>query len=119
MAAPHARAVRWIGTFMSRFPRSHGQGPPPTPRDVIGSRLVRRLPIGRPVKTRLGLLPLVALLAIAGAACGSDPLPVPTPQETCGSGLICTWAGNGDPAFYGDGLDRREAMLYWPMDLAF
>lgn len=33
--------------------------------------------------------------------------------------MICTWAGNGDPAFYGDGLDRREAMLYWPTDLAF
>ena len=33
--------------------------------------------------------------------------------------MICTWAGNGEPAFYGDGLDRREAMLYWPMDLAF
>ena len=34
-------------------------------------------------------------------------------------GTICTWAGNGEPAFYGDGLDRREAMLYWPIDLAF
>ena len=33
--------------------------------------------------------------------------------------MICTWAGNGEPAFYGDGLDRREAMLYWPTDLAF
>jgi len=34
-------------------------------------------------------------------------------------GTICTWAGTGDPAFYGDGADRRVAMLYNPMDLAF
>jgi sugar lactone lactonase YvrE len=57
---------------------------------------------------------LAALLAIAGLACGSDPPPL-----SCGSGKICTWAGNGDPAFAGDGADRREAMLYWPMDMAF
>ena len=57
---------------------------------------------------------VTALLALAAEACGSDPA---TPA--CASGTICTWAGNGDPAFYGDGLDRREAMLYMPMDLAF
>jgi len=73
------------------------------------------------VKTRPGTelaLPLTALLAIAGGACGSDP-PAPPPPSPCAAGTICTWAGNGEPAFYGDGLDRREAMLYWPMDLAF
>ena len=51
------------------------------------------------------------------ARCGPDA--ARTPPPACGPALICTWAGNGEPAFYGDGLDRREAMLYWPMDLAF
>jgi DNA-binding beta-propeller fold protein YncE len=60
------------------------------------------------------MLPLAAIaLAAAGAGCGVDPGPA------CASGKICTWAGNGEPAFWGDGQDRREAMLYWPMDLAF
>ena len=54
------------------------------------------------------------LIAVSTAAFGcSDPSP------TCASGTICTWAGNGEPAFYGDGLDRRDAMLFWPMDLGF
>jgi sugar lactone lactonase YvrE len=57
------------------------------------------------------------LLAAGSVACGSDVNTRPTPP--CSSGTICTWAGTGDPAFFGDGLDRREAMLYWPMDLAF
>jgi sugar lactone lactonase YvrE len=50
------------------------------------------------------------LLAVSTAACDTPP---------CRSGTICTWAGNGEPAFHGDGLDRRQAMLYWPTDLAF
>jgi sugar lactone lactonase YvrE len=70
------------------------------------------------VKTHLEALtslPLAALVAVGSIGCGSDP----AVAELCGPGKICTWAGNGEPAFYGDGLDRREAMLYWPMDLAF
>jgi len=62
----------------------------------------------RAVSTRLGTL---AALALAAGACAADP--------DCVPGKICTWAGNGEPAFSGDGLDRRQAMLYWPMDLAF
>jgi sugar lactone lactonase YvrE len=64
------------------------------------------------------LLPFAAVaLAFAGAGCTAQPGPDPAPA--CASGQICTWAGNGEPAFDGDGLDRRESMLYWPMDLAF
>jgi len=58
-------------------------------------------------------LTLFMLLAVSGTACESDP------PQSCQAGTICTWAGNGDPAFAGDGMDRREAMLYWPTDLAF
>jgi sugar lactone lactonase YvrE len=61
---------------------------------------------------------LAPLLAVAAASCGSDPGSMP-PTPACVSGTICTWAGNGEPAFFGDGLDRREAMLFLPMDLAF
>jgi hypothetical protein len=57
-------------------------------------------------------LTLLMLLAASVAACDSDP-------PACRVGTICTWAGNGEPAFSGDGLDRREAMLYLPTDLAF
>jgi sugar lactone lactonase YvrE len=66
----------------------------------------------RPGHTIPVLLPL--LLAASAAACG-DAAQAPD----CRSGMICTWAGNGEPAFYGDGLDRLAAMLYWPTDLAF
>ena len=61
---------------------------------------------------RATLLTLFMLLAVSAAACDSDP-------PACRVGTICTWAGNGEPAFDGDGNDRREAMLYWPIDLAF
>jgi sugar lactone lactonase YvrE len=55
---------------------------------------------------------LSLLAAVTAVGCGSEPAP-------CRAGTICTWAGNGDPAYHGDGLDRRQAMLHWPMDLAF
>ena len=58
------------------------------------------------------------MLAVAGRRVRLGPAAGPA-AAACGPGLICTWAGNGEPAFYGDGLDRREAMLYWPIDLAF
>ena len=64
----------------------------------------------------LATLSLPLALAFAATACDSEPS---APPPECASGTICTWAGTGEPAFYGDGLDRREAMLYWPMDLAF
>ena len=100
---------------MSRFSICSGAAGSRTPRNAGGSALVRGLR-SRPAVKSLAIWSL-AIFAAGAAACGSDPNGRPTPP--CGSGLICTWAGTGDPAFYGDGLDRREAMLYWPMDLAF
>jgi sugar lactone lactonase YvrE len=104
-----------IGTFMSRFPgRGRARGAQ-TPRNASGCALVRGLRTRPAVKS--APIWFALLLAAAAVGCGSDPNTRPTPG--CASGTICTWAGTGDPAFYGDGLDRREAMLYWPMDLAF
>jgi DNA-binding beta-propeller fold protein YncE len=52
-----------------------------------------------------------ALLAGACDDGGGDPCLKPQ--------AICTWAGNGEPAFNGDGLARLSTALYWPMDLDF
>lgn len=47
----------------------------------------------------------------------------PEPEDSAASdcdpseGGICIWAGTGDGGFYGDGLDRREAWFYWPVDI--
>jgi len=104
---------------MSRFFVNRLARRPGTPRNAS-----RRAP-GPPIAYRQGVKShslgvasqlLLPLFAIAAASCGPDPINGP---PACAAGTICTWAGNGEPAFYGDGLDRREAMLYWPMDLAF
>jgi len=63
--------------------------------------------------------PLAACAAVAVAAgglagCGDD-----MNQPACASGNICTWAGTGEVAFNGDGLDRLQSALYNPMDLKF
>jgi sugar lactone lactonase YvrE len=84
--------------------------------------MVRGLRAGGDVKTFPCLsfsVSLSVLGAVVAAGCGSDNVVPPPPPPACSSGTICTWAGNGEPAFYGDGLDRLEAMLYWPTDLAF
>lgn len=43
-------------------------------------------------------------------------------EEVCdesASGSICTWAGTPQGGFNGDGLDRRESWLYFPIDVEF
>src|SRR3954470_9192359 len=59
----------------------------------------------------------VVAVALLGA-CG-DNLKGPHPcSET--SGNACVWAGiGGVESFNGDGLDRRDTELYWPMDMLF
>ncbi|HEU0074109.1 MAG TPA: hypothetical protein VFS30_08860 [Dehalococcoidia bacterium] len=42
-----------------------------------------------------------------GAACNDDP------------GSSCVWAGTGEAGFNGDGHDRRDTRLYWPVDVSF
>ena len=51
---------------------------------------------------------------------GADTYVDPNPDlctETVGS--ICTWAGNGEAGFNGDGLPLLQTMMYWPIDLTF
>jgi sugar lactone lactonase YvrE len=61
------------------------------------------------------------ILALLAACSGPSTDDTSTPAEACAadSGNICTWAGTGDAAFYGDGMNRLEAMFYWPMDVEF
>jgi sugar lactone lactonase YvrE len=62
----------------------------------------------------------LAALVLAAAACGTEPPGSPEPPPPCaGPGTICTWAGNGDPAFNGDGRVLADTSFYWPMDIEF
>jgi len=54
---------------------------------------------------------LLALAALGLAAC--------EPEEACPeeSGVVCTYAGSDQIGYDGGGLDRRESMLYFPMEI--
>jgi DNA-binding beta-propeller fold protein YncE len=56
---------------------------------------------------------MVAAAIVATGACDDAEDPCTRPQA------ICTWAGNGEKAYNGDGLGREVTALYWPMDLDF
>ncbi|MSP24013.1 MAG: hypothetical protein EXR75_02390 [Myxococcales bacterium] len=56
------------------------------------------------------------LLSVASVAC--DPEEAPPCEEA--SGVACVWAGKtGELGLNGDGKDRRDTLLYWPLDLSF
>jgi sugar lactone lactonase YvrE len=58
----------------------------------------------------------------SGGKAPPPPPPTPTPNIvpcTDVVGSICTYAGNGDTGFNGDGLDRLHTALYWPFDIEF
>lgn len=59
-------------------------------------------------------LALGAALAVAGCDAPED-----TASRCTDSATLCTWAGTGEPGFDGDGHDRLDSMLYWPVDLMF
>jgi DNA-binding beta-propeller fold protein YncE len=66
--------------------------------------------MANPTSSILWLAALASLLGCdAPRSAGCSGLP----------GSICTWAGTGEPAFTGDGDDRRQSALYWPLDLEF
>lgn len=67
--------------------------------------------LATPFRTRS----VFSLLALAAAmSCGPR-----TPPCRDTPGVICTWAGNGEPAFDGDRNHRLSSSFYWPMDMEF
>lgn len=64
--------------------------------------------MSRPVR----LLLAGALSVAAFAFTGCDPC-------NAGPGTICTWAGTGKAAYNGEGRDRLDTAMYWPMKVRF
>jgi sugar lactone lactonase YvrE len=66
---------------------------------------------------------LVAVAALSVAACQGDPPAgdgsTATSTACAGPQTICTLAGNGDPAFTGEGELASATSLYFPVDLQF
>lgn len=60
----------------------------------------------------------VGLVACSGetAPDGDSPGSAACPETP---GTICNWAGTGQAGFFGEGVDRRDAWLYFPMDIVF
>lgn len=79
-------------------------------------RMFSREATGRPgdvagVRRWLGALALAAL-----AACETET--EPTKQSCDGpAGTICTWIGDGEAGFDGDGNPLLASQLYWPIEL--
>jgi sugar lactone lactonase YvrE len=64
---------------------------------------------------RILALALPMALAFAVAGCSDDET---APCEEA-PGTACTWAGTTALGLNGDGKDRRETILYWPVDIDF
>lgn len=57
------------------------------------------------------------LLVLAG--CPEEVEPEPESCDESEVGTICTFAGTSQAGYNGEGLDRRESWLYWPLDIEF
>ena len=68
---------------------------------------------------RLRFAPLAALALCACQDPGPTMMTARLPVACAGPGTICSFAGNGDPAFTGEGEPALATSLYWPVDLQF
>lgn len=68
-------------------------------------------------RARATLLGIVSLAMVAAGCTSSDP----AAADPCAgpAGTICTWAGDGEPGFDGDGNLLLESSFYWPTDMTF
>jgi len=72
---------------------------------------------------RTALAECVLLTAVGAllAGCGGDDAPLVTDEEPlvfCKEpGELCTYAGNGEAGFDGDGFPLEESSFYWPVDV--
>ncbi len=60
---------------------------------------------------------LCLALLVPLSACNDEP--DIDPRSCDAPGNICTWAGKGEAAFNGDNQPRKDAYLYWPVDIKF
>jgi NHL repeat len=72
---------------------------------------------------RASIVPAASLVALVLSACqGGAPI-TQAAQKTnspcAGPGTICSFAGNGEAAFTGEGELALATSLYWPVDLEF
>lgn len=61
---------------------------------------------------------MLALTLLLGCDTPTDTADAAACDESV-SGTICTWAGGEQAGFNGDGIDRRESWLYFPIDVEF
>ncbi len=52
-------------------------------------------------------------------ACPEETEPTPEVCDEDDVGTICTFAGTSQAGYNGEAIDRREAWLYWPVDIEF
>lgn len=84
------------------------------------SNPLTKLVSGPLVKRPLALLTFGLFFSLLIAGCndsGTSPGTSTACDET--QGTICTWAGTGAAGFNGDGKDRLDSYLYWPVDVTF
>ncbi|MCC7262178.1 MAG: hypothetical protein IT369_06610 [Candidatus Latescibacteria bacterium] len=60
---------------------------------------------------------LGGLLALWGCSSGAGPEIGPDTACGTGAGVICTWAGDGEAGWDGDGHSLAASSFYWPIDL--
>jgi sugar lactone lactonase YvrE len=63
----------------------------------------------------------VKSLVLVASALGFVLLACSGGGDACsdGPGSSCVWAGTGEAGFNGDGHDRTDTRLYWPVDVSF
>lgn len=65
----------------------------------------------------MGAAALVAFLALWGCSSGAGPEAAGEADCGPGAGEICTWAGDGEAGWDGDGHAPAASSFYWPVDL--
>ena len=85
---------------------------------VANMRSVQNVP-RRPARGWQVAAPLMAVALVAGCGDSAQPgnMNRPVHVPCAGAGSICTFAGNGEPAFLGDDMLALDSALYWPLDV--
>ncbi|MBM4391432.1 MAG: PQQ-binding-like beta-propeller repeat protein [Deltaproteobacteria bacterium] len=61
----------------------------------------------------------MVLIGLFGCPLGVEDTAAADPCDESAAGNICTYAGGDQAGYNGEGLDRRESWLYWPIDIEF